>query len=129
MSHDLCPFCRENNLLRGEVLHDTDDLWYFVAFAEGAIQNAGMAITRRHIETPFGLDKQEWARLHDLLPTFKGLLDTDSPQGYNIGWNVYPTGGQHVEHAHLHIVARYDDEPLAGKGIRYALKKDSNSRP
>ena len=129
MSQDLCPFCRENNLLRGEVLYDIDDLWYFVSFAEGAIYNAGMAITRRHIETPFDLNKDEWARLHDLLPTFKSILDKDPSQGYNIGWNVFPTGGQHVEHAHLHIVARYDDEPLAGKGIRYAFKKDTNARP
>lgn len=129
MSQDLCAFCTENNLLRGDILYNDDDLWYFVSFTEGAIQNAGMAITRRHVETPFDFSKEEWMRLHDLLPKFKALLDGDSPQGYNIGWNVYPTAGQHVKHAHLHIVARYDDEPLAGKGIRYAFKKDTNARP
>ncbi|MDQ5932006.1 MAG: hypothetical protein QG649_91, partial [Patescibacteria group bacterium] len=31
-------------------------------------------------------------------------------------------------HAHLHLLARYDDEPLAGKGIRYAFKQQDNQR-
>lgn len=128
MNTHACPFCLENNLLEVDILFQ-DDLWYFTSMKEGAIQNAGMAITKRHIETPFEINEQEWDRLRRLLPEFKRIIDTDSPNGYNIGWNVYPAGGQHVQHAHLHIVARYDDEPLAGKGIRYAFKQESNSRP
>jgi len=30
------------------------------------------------------------------------------PDGYNIGWNAGPGGGQSVEHAHMHIMPRYD---------------------
>jgi diadenosine tetraphosphate (Ap4A) HIT family hydrolase len=127
MKTAMCPFCIENNLLESEMLFE-DDLWYFAAMKEGAIQNAGMAITKRHIETPFEINEEEWIRLRDLLPSFRNILDVDSPTGYNIGWNVYSSGGQHVQHAHLHIIARYDDEPLAGKGIRYAFKQDSNQR-
>ncbi|MDB5161667.1 MAG: hypothetical protein JWM52_175 [Candidatus Saccharibacteria bacterium] len=127
MNIDVCQFCLKNSLLEVEVLFE-DELWYFASMKEGAIQNAGMAITKRHIETPFDINKVEWERLHELLPKFKEILDADSPDGYNIGWNVYQTGGQHVAHAHLHIVARYDDEPLAGKGIRYAFKQDTNLR-
>jgi diadenosine tetraphosphate (Ap4A) HIT family hydrolase len=123
-----CPFCLSNNLLRVEVLFE-DELWYFTSLQEDAIQNAGMAITKRHIESPFEINKEEWARLHDLLPKFKNILDSNElAQGYNLGWNVYKTGGQNVAHAHLHIIARYDDEPLAGKGIRYAFKAESNRR-
>lgn len=96
---------------------------------ENAIQNAGMAITKRHIETPFEINEAEWTSLRLLLPKLKLLLDErDLAQGYNIGWNIMPTGGQNVHHAHLHIIARYDDEPLAGKGIRFAFKGDSNKR-
>ena len=66
---------------------------------------------------------------HELLPVFKKMLDTNEPaQGYNIGWNVLGTGGQNVAHAHLHIIARYDDAPLAGKDIRSAFKGDGNLR-
>lgn len=123
----MCPFCLDNSLLKVDILFE-DDLWYFTSMKEGAIQNAGMAMTKRHIQTPFDINKIEWERLRELLPKFKNILDEDSPTGYNIGWNVYPSGGQHVQHAHLHIVARYDNEPLAGKGIRYAFKQDSNQR-
>jgi histidine triad (HIT) family protein len=124
-----CPFCLENSLLKVKVLFE-DDLWYFTEMNEKAIRNAGMAMTKRHVETPFEINEAEWARLHELLPEFKQILDKNEPaQGYNIGWNVYPTGGQNVAHAHLHMIARYSDEPLAGKGIRHALKDESNQRP
>lgn len=123
-----CAFCIENNLLRVKVLYE-DDLWFFTQMNEKAISNAGMAITKRHVQTPFELNEQEWQSLRELLPTFKTILDSSEPaQGYTIGWNVYPTGGQNVAHAHMHMIARYSDEPLAGKGIRYAFKDESNRR-
>ncbi|MEI7758958.1 MAG: HIT domain-containing protein [bacterium] len=124
-----CPFCLDNELLKVNILFE-DDLWYFTDMLEGSINNAGMAITKRHIETPFDINHEEWVRLHSLLPKFKKILDkVEVPQGYNIGWNVYGIAGQHVNHAHMHIVARYDDEPLSGKGIRYAFKQEGNRRP
>lgn len=126
---DICPFCLDNHLLKVTILFE-DSLWYFTEMKENAIQNAGMAITKRHVETPFEINHEEWVRLHQLLPTFKEMLDQNEPaQGYNIGWNVFSTGGQNVAHAHLHIIARYNDEPLAGKGIRFAFKGDGNLRP
>ena len=60
----------------------------------------------------------------------KDIVDKIEPaDGYNIGWNVNKTGGQNVAHAHLHLLARYNDEPLAGKGIRHAFKQPENQRP
>lgn len=124
----LCPFCIDNNLLRVNVLYQ-DDLWYITDMEEGSINNAVMAITKRHIETPFEISAEEWVALHTLLNKMKGLVDSkERPDGYNIGWNVGKTGGQNVAHAHLHLLARYDDEPLAGKGMRYIFKQASNRR-
>lgn len=124
-----CPFCLSNHRLRVQVLFE-DELWYFTDMKEKSIQNAGMAITKRHVETPFEINELEWSRLRKLLPEFKAILEKNEPaQGYNIGWNIYPVGGQNVAHAHLHIIARYENEPLAGKGIRYAFKDEANQRP
>lgn len=124
----ICPFCIDNNLLKVKILFE-DELWYFTEMNEKSIGNAGMAITKRHIETPFDINEPEWNRLREHLPVFKSILDNNEPaQGYNIGWNIYSTGGQNVAHAHLHVIARYDNEPLAGKGIRYAFKDESNRR-
>lgn len=107
-----------------------DDLWYITDMEEGSINNAVMAITKRHIETPFEINKEEWSSLHALLDEMKKLVDEkDEPEGYNLGWNINKPGGQNVAHAHLHLLARYKDEPLAGKGIRYAFKQPDNKRP
>jgi len=57
------------------------------------------------------------------------LFDTQhAPDGYNVGWNIGEVAGQNEPHVHLHIIARFKDEPLAGKGIRYAFKQESNKR-
>ena len=126
---NVCPFCIENNLLRVIILYQ-DDLWYVTDMEEGSINNAVMAITKRHIETPFEINDDEWSHLKQLLPKLKNLVDAKKqPDGYNLGWNVYQAGGQNVTHAHLHLLARYKDEPLAGKGIRYAFKQPENTRP
>lgn len=125
---DKCPFCVANNLLEVDILYE-DDTWMFVDTREGISTNGGLAITKRHIETPFEMNKEEWDTLYSLLPVFKDIVDKkEKPQGYNMGWSVHKTGGQTVNHAHLHIVARYDDEPYAGKGIRYLFKQEDNAR-
>lgn len=64
-----------------------------------------------------------------LLKDLKKYIDeTYHPDGYNIGWNVGDVAGQHVAHAHLHVIPRFADEPLAGKGLRHFFKQDSNIR-
>lgn len=123
-----CPFCIPNPVIRGEILFE-DDLWYYITAQDGELKHGGMIITKRHITTPFEINQAEWTRLHELLPTFKTFIDDHEPHGYNLGWNIKPVGGQNVEHAHLHFIGRYEDEPLAGKGIRYAFKQPSNQRP
>lgn len=124
-----CPFCLQNDLLHVNILYE-DEFWYVTDMIEGSINNAVMAMTKRHIETPFEINEQEWTQLRELLSTMKQLVDhKEQPAGYNLGWNIYPTGGQNVAHAHLHLLARYEDEPLAGKGIRYAFKQHENQRP
>lgn len=127
MSVETCSFCLPNDDLWGEILYE-DDLWWYMQWDQGALKNAGMIITKRHIVTPFEINEAEWSALHKLLPKFKELIDIHQPDGYNLGWNILPIGGQNVAHAHLHLLPRYADEPLAGKGIRAHIKKDDNAR-
>lgn len=122
-----CSFCLENNLLKGRKLIE-NDLCYFVESIDPILKHAGMIITRRHIKTPFEINEQEWIAIKDLLLEIKNLLDKYNPDGYNIGWNVQESAGQTMEHAHLHVIARFKDEPLSGKGIRYAFKQKENKR-
>ena len=87
-------------------------------------------IPKSQVSSPFELSEKEWQDTKQLLATLKKYIDeTYHPDGYNIGWNVGDIAGQHVAHAHLHVIPRFADEPLAGKGLRHFFKQDSNVRP
>jgi diadenosine tetraphosphate (Ap4A) HIT family hydrolase len=89
-----------------------------------------MIVPRAHRETVFDLTPEEWAESYELLQRARAMLDRQcQPDGYNVGWNSGAVGGQEVFHAHLHVIPRFADEPLAGRGIRYAIKQPENRRP
>jgi len=48
------------------------------------------------------------------------------PDGYNVGWNCWPAGGQIDMHTHMHVMPRFRQEPYAGRGIRFWLKQPAN---
>ena len=123
-----CPFCLHNDLFDGEVLA-RDAHCCMVDFGGPVLRDAVMIIPLRHIATPFELSDDEWRSTLAMLRRAKTHLDRRAPQGYSIGWNVGEVGGQSVPHAHLHVIARFADEPMAGQGIRHALKQEANRRP
>lgn len=95
----------------------------------GLLEGSGVIIPKKHRETVFDLTDKEWEATYSLLQEVKKYLDEEyEPQGYNLGWNSGEVGGQHAFHAHFHVIPRYEDEPLAGKGIRYMFKSKENTR-
>lgn len=101
----------------------------FVQKPQVVLQGSGLIVPKRHCETVYELTKKEWEATFDLLQEVKIYLDKRwKPHGYNIGWNCGSVAGQEIFHAHLHIIPRFMDEPLAGKGIRYWLKQSNNMR-
>jgi diadenosine tetraphosphate (Ap4A) HIT family hydrolase len=121
-----CPFC---SLDRAEILLEGERC-LFIETRDPVLAHSGMIVPRAHRETVFDLTPDEWAETHALLQRARELLDqTCQPDGYNVGWNSGAVGGQEVFHAHLHIIPRFADEPLAGRGIRYAIKQPENRRP
>ena len=102
------------------LLHDEDD----------EPPGSGMILPKTPRETVFDLTREEWNATFDLLHQAKRYIDdARHPDGYTIGWNVHPAGGQHVPIAHLHIIPRFNDEPYAGRGLRWWLKQPENRRP
>lgn len=86
-------------------------------------------IPKSEVSSPFELSNEEWEDTKSLLQELKDYIDMEyKPDGYNIGWNVGKTAGQEVKHAHLHVIPRYNDEPYAGKGIRFWFKQPENIR-
>ncbi len=75
----------------------------------------------------FDLTEQELLATFKVLARVKAWMDESfAPDGYNVGWNCGRVGGQEVLHAHLHVIPRFRQEPLAGTGIRSVLKSDTN---
>ena len=121
-----CPFCR----LSGERVLLASVHSVAIDTRDEVLVGSAMIIPRAHRETPFDFTAEEWADTFDLLQKLRSLLDAEhAPDGYNVGWNVGAVAGQEVFHAHLHVIPRYQTEPLAGRGIRYSLKQPTNRRP
>ena len=121
-----CPF---SSLDPAEILLEGERC-ILIETRDPVLLHSGMIVPRAHRETVFDLTADEWAESYTLLQQARDLLDRAcQPDGYNVGWNSGAVGGQEVFHAHLHVIPRFADEPLAGRGIRYALKQTENRRP
>lgn len=122
-----CPFCLSETQPSGDIIFQGETA-YILTNPDPVLTNSLMIIPLRHIETPFELSEEEWLELPTLLDKAKVYLDKHGAEGYSIGWNVGKVAGQSVEHIHLHVIGRFADEPLAGKGIRHHLKQVENRR-
>lgn len=116
-----CRFCLANGLLVDSPLFSNRS-FYFLASIDPGLPLAGMVVPFRHAETPFDLTAAEWGDLGDMLARAREHLAAHRPDGFTIGWNVGAAAGQHVPHAHLHVIPRFASEPHAGAGIRRALR-------
>ncbi len=106
------------------------DCFLFLMREQPILNGSGIIIPKRFITTPFDLSPEEWIDLRTIILQAKEHIETRHvPDGYNLGWNVGAVAGQEIDHLHLHIIPRYADEPLAGQGIRYAIKQPENRRP
>lgn len=92
-------------------------------YAEGLL-HSGIIVTKRPCQTVFDLTPAEAAATHALLAEVRARLDaTVQPDGYTVGWNVFPAGGAHIPHVHLHVIPRWDSEAAAGVGIRWFFRR------
>jgi diadenosine tetraphosphate (Ap4A) HIT family hydrolase len=123
-----CPFCTLDGNARQHVVLE-NDLCQFLQEPQDVLIGSGVIVPRAHRETVFDLTEEEWAATFALLKRAKALLDAEyQPDGYNVGWNNGSVAGQEIFHVHLHVIPRFADEPLAGKGIRHWIKQPANRR-
>ena len=78
-----------------------------------------------HRTSVFELTPAEWADTQDLLLQARmALHDLLAPDGYLLGWNQ---GG--VLHPHMHVIPRFDDEPLSDRWLRSAITSRKTDGP
>ena len=123
-----CIFCNFQNDGGGSILLENEHC-ICIELKDAILIGSCIIIPKNHKETFFDLNEKEWAATKSLADEAKIYLDAKyKPDGYNVGWNIGKIGGQEIFHAHMHIIPRYEDEPLAGKGIRYWIKQENNKR-
>jgi diadenosine tetraphosphate (Ap4A) HIT family hydrolase len=122
-----CPYCFVGEPEQ-DVVFKADLVWFLQDRRhQGALKHSGIIIPVAHRETVFDLTEPEIAATFRLLSRVKAWMDAAfAPDGYNVGWNCGRVGGQEIFHAHMHIIPRFRQEPLAGKGIRSLLKSEAN---
>lgn len=82
-----------------------------------------LIIPRRHCPDFFDLTSEEMAACIELLVSERSALAEEfKPDGYNIGVNVGPAGGQSVFHVHIHLIPRYaGDHANPQGGVRQII--------
>ncbi len=135
MPDDYCVFCDRERLRELAEVY-VENAWCVYASTRDprdppdVLPGCGVIVPRTHTSTPFDFTPEEWAATHEMLLAAKAAWDERlSPDGYTLIWNCGPSGGQELLHAHLHVIPRFDDEPLAGAGGRSAIKVPENRRP
>jgi diadenosine tetraphosphate (Ap4A) HIT family hydrolase len=129
-----CVFCDLDGLRAAEVFIEND----FCVYAStrdprdppDVLPGCGVIVPIAHRASPFDLTAEEWAATRELLRKAKAAQDEHlAPDGYTLVWNCFAEAGEPPPHAHLHVIPRFDDEPLADHGGRSAIKLPKNRRP
>ena len=124
-----CIFCNYIDDAIGTILFESGHC-RCIESSDEILPGRCIVIPKEHRETVFDLTPGEWGETMELAHRVKHYIDEKyRPDGYNLGWNSGRVAGQTVFHAHLHIIPRHSDEPLADKGICYWYKQEENRRP
>jgi diadenosine tetraphosphate (Ap4A) HIT family hydrolase len=112
-----CPFC---NLDTKRIFLENDQA---VAIRDGYPISPGhiLIIPKRHVASFFELNEQEEDGVWALLKQARvETLQSQRPDGFNIGINDGIAAGQTVMHLHIHLIPRYSgDQPDPRGGVRW----------
>jgi diadenosine tetraphosphate (Ap4A) HIT family hydrolase len=115
-----CPFCAL--VSAGDVLVDGGAM---VAIADAYPLSPGHALIlpRRHEPDFFALRAREIRALARVVAEVRALVIARyRPAGFNLGVNVGAVAGQTVDHAHLHVIPRYEGDVSEPRGgIRWII--------
>lgn len=125
-----CPYCNLTADPEQQIIFETETCAYIQKPSEqNVLEGSGLIVPKRHAVDVFSLTPEEWQDTQGLLLKAKAYLaERYDHEGFTVGWNTGEVGGQSIPHAHMHVIPRFSDEPLAGKGIRYWIKQKENIR-
>jgi diadenosine tetraphosphate (Ap4A) HIT family hydrolase len=116
-----CPFCHAQNLALFRQHHA-----YAVLDLYPVSKGHTLIISEAHASDFFALSNAAQEGMLEAVRTARALLVMSYPDiaGWNVGVNVGEAGGQTIEHAHIHLIPRYDgdvEDPRGG--VRWVIPK------
>jgi histidine triad (HIT) family protein len=113
-----CLFCDLTQFREAEVFIENASCIYASTRdprdPDDVLPGCGVIIPIEHRLSPFDFTPEEWGAVHELLVAAKAAQDERlAPDGYMLLWNCFSEPGGVPHHAHLHVIPRFDDEPLA----------------
>ena len=114
-----CPFCD----LPAERVWMEEDLVLATPDMYPAADGHSLVLPRRHVQSIFELDDEEWQALWALVDAVRlALVGRHRPDGFTIGINDGLAAGQTIPHAHVHVIPRHlGDVPDPTGGLRGIL--------
>ena len=101
-----------------------------IAFFDGFPISPGhsLIVPKRVFSSWWDASETEQSSLIQLANKAKNLLDAKfNPDGYNVGFNDGAVAGQTINHFHLHIIPRYQDDVDDPRGgIRWVIPSKAN---
>ena len=119
MTSSPCPFCSPDParvFFRGDRVFA---LWDAFPVNPGH----ALLIPTRHMASWFDATDEEQAEILRAIALVQKEIETrHTPHGYNIGFNEGWAAGQTVDHLHVHVIPRYEDDvPDPRGGIRWVI--------
>jgi diadenosine tetraphosphate (Ap4A) HIT family hydrolase len=116
-----CPFCKR---IRGhKFLLATRRT--AVALPDAFPLNPGhsLVLPKRHVSDFFELSLEEQGDINELLWELRELLEAEHhTTSFNVGVNAGVAAGQTMDHAHVHLIPRYEgDVPDPRGGVRWVI--------
>jgi len=116
-----CPFCRR---IRGrKFLLATRRTAVAIPDAHPVNPGHCLVLPKRHEPDFFELTVEEQSDMQELLWELRELLEAEhDTKSFNVGVNVGAAAGQTVDHAHVHLIPRYEgDVPDPRGGVRWVI--------
>ena len=99
----MCLFC---DLVKNSVIEN--ELCYMIYDKVPVSDGHSLIIPKRHMETVFEMNTDEWAAAGELINQAKKQVEEKyQPLGYNLKVNCGKAAGQEIMHAHIHLIPRY----------------------
>jgi histidine triad (HIT) family protein len=108
-----CIFCK---VVAGEIPGeqiDSDERTITVMDINPATRGHAVVITRAHVADLFEIDDEDLlGAMRTVRRVAKRMRATLHPAGFNILHNIGRAAWQSIFHFHVHVIPRYEDDPL-----------------